>query len=232
MRYGVSSNRGPTSLSSTLRCFSTLNVWCRKLIKSFWLSNVKTRVAYDFGTGNKYRRTSFTRTPNLVVKFSKIRCGYCYDIVPTFSISWRVTRLWMVKMTVGPSGKCEMVMLSGTPWDYWSTMTSLKFSLRAASINWFTLKLPRFIRTALGITRRTYFANYNNFCEALREVVTNTRGSSTPALAYSSSTVVVSVCVWASSNSLNFFSIDASLRKWPGNGVELVIASRNCALRA
>ena len=43
-----------------------------------------------------------TRSPNFDVMLLKMRCGYASLIVPTFSMSWRITVFEMLKYAVGP----------------------------------------------------------------------------------------------------------------------------------
>lgn len=50
-------------------------------MKSFSFENVIILLLSSLGTGNRYFRQSRILSPNLELKFSKIRCGYCSETV-------------------------------------------------------------------------------------------------------------------------------------------------------
>lgn len=80
------------------------------------MANVITRLLYTFGTGNMCFKIVETLSPTLVEKLWKIKCGYAYDIVGNFYFtSCLSTTFWSPKYTVGPTGKWQTIIPSGTP---------------------------------------------------------------------------------------------------------------------
>lgn len=101
-------------------------------IKSFSLTNVITRLASSFGTGNSAFRIPTIRSPSLLPKASKIKCGYCSETVldALVETSCRSTTLWSVMESVGPCGRCETMSASGTPRVSWTKRRSVMFWAR------------------------------------------------------------------------------------------------------
>lgn len=73
-------------------------------MKSLSFAKVMTRLASSLGTGKSAPRIPFTRSPNLLPKPSKIRCGYCSDtVLSAFELtSCRSTTFDKVIDRVGP----------------------------------------------------------------------------------------------------------------------------------
>jgi len=231
--YGRRSNRGPTSARWTSRCVAT-KTWCRKLMKSFRLANVITRRASSFGTGKRNRSALFTRSPRRPPNPSKIKCGNCSLTVelPWLATSCRRVTLCKVNMTVGPCGKCETTIASGTPRCSCTTIMSVIPFDRAAAASSGMVYVPRFIRVEFGNTRRSSFANWDRRDEGLRAVVIRIRGSYWPAREYSSS-IDVDGSSWAASKAKFFASASASgPRSSGGSGLPLAKASRIFCFRS
>lgn len=62
-----------------------------------WLAKVIIRLLSGRGTGNRYFRIFVMRSPSFEVMLEKIRWGYASLMVPTFSMSWRITVFVILK---------------------------------------------------------------------------------------------------------------------------------------
>mmetsp|Transcript_6243 Transcript_6243/g.22195 ORF Transcript_6243/g.22195 Transcript_6243/m.22195 type:complete len:320 (-) Transcript_6243:192-1151(-) len=190
-RNGRISKRGPHSCSVTSdarsddRSFSY--VWCRKEIKSRSFAKVMTRLEPSLGTGNRCLSTVLMRSPSCVEKPWKMRCGCASETEPTPSMSCRITTLLRLKCTVGPNGRWLTISASGSPRVSLTTTRSEKPPRLQASTTSAVVWPPRFTRCAPGNSSRTSFANCFSRLLGECDVVTHTRGSATPASAYSSS---------------------------------------------
>ena len=161
-------------------------------------------------------------------------CGNASETFGRSGISWRITTLCSPKYAVGPYGMCETISPSGTPRCSWSTTRSLKPSARHVSTIVLTVWPPRFIRCAFGTISFTSFRNCVSFDDGSCDVVISTRGSATPAFAYSESTplAAASPSSGTPSSAASAISRSASPRSSDGTGAPASNAALTFLLRS
>lgn len=174
---------------------------------SFWLEKVRTRFDSNFGTGNSLFKMLITLSPKYfpLEKPLKIKCGYASLMASGFSFrSCLKIAAFIPKNIVGPKGKWDTIIPSGSPLCSWNSTMSVKSFLFASYTSSLVTVCPLFMRIELGITRLISFMNWINLEEGCREVVINSLGSRKCQLLYSSSMLVRAINVFSSSNLSSF----------------------------
>ena len=135
-------------------------------------------------------------------------------------MSWRSMTLCSENDAVGPCGRCETVNAVGVPRCSCRMTMSDRPDEFADDTNIGRTAFPRFSRIAVGSSRRISLAKDDSRAEGSLDVLTNTRGSTTPLrCAYSSSS--------SSSSSAVRSALDSSNRKSRRKALSLAISGAN-----
>ena len=146
------------------------------------------------------------------------------------SRSCRSTPPLRVKYAVGPNGRWQTTIPSGSPLVSWKTMRSVKSEVLQTSTSSSTLWVPLLILVELGTISFISLANCLSRLDGLRDVVTQTLGSLHPASPYSSSMWLVLPACLASSWSISPLSLSYPARSSVGRDLPWDSASRTFRL--
>ena len=100
----------------------SLTILLHQYHERLYYFQIKTKT---FGTGKRYLRMFIQRSPSLVLKLWKTRCGAASLTLPMSGMSCLITMSVIVKYAVGPCGRWHTTRPSGTPRCSWTTRKSV-----------------------------------------------------------------------------------------------------------